>query len=39
MAEDLDYVPMPSKVVTDIEKMWSTDIKDASGKPLYSPTN
>jgi phosphate transport system substrate-binding protein len=39
MAEDLDYVPMPSKVVSDIEKMWSTDIKDASGKPLYSPTN
>jgi phosphate transport system substrate-binding protein len=39
MAEDLDYVPMPSNVVSDIEKMWSTDIKDASGKPLYSPTN
>jgi phosphate transport system substrate-binding protein len=39
MAEDLDYVPMPSKVVSDIEKMWSTDIKDANGKPLYSPTN
>jgi phosphate transport system substrate-binding protein len=39
MAEDLDYVPMPAKVVTDIQKMWSTDIKDASGKPLYSPTN
>ena len=39
MAEDLDYVPMPAKVVTDIEKMWSAEIKDASGKPLYSPTN
>ncbi|MBL6650386.1 MAG: phosphate ABC transporter substrate-binding protein PstS [Reyranella sp.] len=39
MAEDLDYVPMPAKVVTDIQKMWSTEIKDASGKPLYSPTN
>ena len=39
MAEELDYVPMPSKVVTDIQKMWSSDIKDASGKPLYSPTN
>jgi len=39
MAEDLDYVPMPAKVVTDIEKMWSTEIKDASGKPLFSPTN
>jgi len=39
MAEDLDYVPMPAKVVTDIEKMWSSEIKDASGKPLFSPTN
>ena len=39
MAEELDYVPMPAKVVTDIQKMWSSEIKDASGKPLYSPTN
>src|SRR5215212_10049704 len=39
MAEELDYVPMPDKVVKDIEKMWSADIKDASGKPLFSPTN
>jgi phosphate transport system substrate-binding protein len=39
MAEELDYVPMPAKVVTDIQKMWQSDIKDASGKPLFSPTN
>jgi phosphate transport system substrate-binding protein len=39
MAEELDYVPMPSKVVTDIQKMWQSEIKDASGKPLFSPTN
>jgi phosphate transport system substrate-binding protein len=39
MAEDLDYVPMPANVVSDIQKMWSADIKDASGKPLFSPTN
>ncbi|MGQ0583003.1 MAG: phosphate ABC transporter substrate-binding protein PstS [Reyranella sp.] len=39
MAEELDYVPMPDKVVNDIQKMWSTDIKDAGGKPLFSPTN
>ena len=39
MAEDLDYVPMPDKVVNDIQKMWSAEIKDAGGKPLYSPTN
>ena len=37
-AEELDYVPMPDTVVTDIQKMWSADIKDASGKPLFSPT-
>jgi phosphate transport system substrate-binding protein len=39
MAEELDYVPMPDKVVKDIEKMWSAEIKDAGGKPLFSPTN
>ena len=39
MAKDLDYVPMPSKTVSDIQKMWSADIKDASGKPLYSMTH
>ena len=38
-AEELDYVPMPTKVVNDIQKMWSTDIKDSGGKPLFSPTN
>jgi phosphate transport system substrate-binding protein len=39
MAEELDYVPMPDKVVNDIQKMWSTEVKDAGGKPLFSPTN
>ena len=34
MAEELDYIPMPEKVVTLIKKEWSSDIKDASGKPL-----
>jgi phosphate transport system substrate-binding protein len=36
MAEELDYVPMPKKVVGDIEKMWASDIKDGSGKPLFN---
>ena len=27
MAEDLDYVPMPSNVVADIEKTWVAEIK------------
>jgi phosphate transport system substrate-binding protein len=39
MAEELDYVPMPAKVVSDIQKMWSAEVKDGGGKPLFSPTN
>ena len=39
MAEELDYVPMPDKVVKDIERTWAAEIKDASGKPLYAVTN
>ncbi len=36
MAEDLDYVPMPAKVVASVKKTWATEIKDASGKPLFT---
>jgi len=36
MAEDLDFVPMPANVVGAIEGVWSKDIKDAGGKPLYA---
>jgi phosphate transport system substrate-binding protein len=36
MAEELDYVPMPEKVVAEIEKAWASDIKDANGKPIYT---
>ena len=32
-ADDLDYVPMPSVVKTQIEKAWG-EVKDASGKPV-----
>jgi phosphate transport system substrate-binding protein len=38
MAEELDYVPMPNKVVTTVEKVWATEIKDSTGKPLYTPS-
>jgi len=38
MAKDLDYVPMPANVVTDVQKMWATEIKDDSGKPLFTLT-
>jgi phosphate transport system substrate-binding protein len=39
MAEELDYVPMPQKVVSDIEAMWAKDVKDSSGKPLKITSN
>ncbi|MEA2903018.1 MAG: phosphate transport system substrate-binding protein [Alphaproteobacteria bacterium] len=39
MAEDLDYVPMPAQVVTEVQKMWSTQIKDGSGKPLFAASH
>ena len=35
MAEALDYVPMPAKVVADVEKYWDDEVKDASGKPIF----
>jgi phosphate transport system substrate-binding protein len=39
MAERLDYVPMPEKVVTMIEASWAKDIKDRSGKPVWTTTH
>ena len=39
MAEELHYVPMPANVVKDIQNMWATDIKDASGKPIFAISN
>jgi phosphate transport system substrate-binding protein len=39
MAEELDYVPMPKKVVGEIEAMWAKEIKDNSGKPLHVTSN
>jgi phosphate transport system substrate-binding protein len=39
MAEDLDYVPLPAKVVAAIEKVWASEIKDASGKAIYALSN
>ncbi len=35
MAEELVYIPMPDAVVEMIEKTWSTEIKDASGAPIW----
>jgi phosphate transport system substrate-binding protein len=36
MAEDLDYVPMPAKVVDAVRKLWASEIKDGSGKLIYA---
>ena len=33
-ADDLDYVPMPASVKGAIEKLWSAEIKDGSGKAV-----
>jgi phosphate transport system substrate-binding protein len=39
MAADLDYIPMPENVVAAIKKVWSSQIKDASGKQVYTVSN
>jgi len=39
MAEELDYVPMPAKVVDQIKAMWAKSITDTSGKPLHLTSN
>ena len=39
MALDLDYVPMPDKTVSAIQNVWASEVKDASGKPLFAKTN
>ena len=38
-AKALDYIPMPEKVVTDIESMWASEIKGSDGKSLYMMTH
>ncbi len=35
MAESLDYIPMPDKVVNLIRDAWKKEIKDGSGKPVW----
>jgi phosphate transport system substrate-binding protein len=36
MAEELDYIPMPKNVVDSVKKTWTSEVKDASGKPLFA---
>jgi phosphate transport system substrate-binding protein len=35
-AEELDYVPMPASVVAAVEQLWAAQIKDATGRPIYT---
>jgi phosphate transport system substrate-binding protein len=35
MAEELDYVPLPSELIAQIESSWKKDIKDGTGKPVW----
>jgi phosphate transport system substrate-binding protein len=35
MATELDYVPMPAPVVSQIQAEWKSRIKDTSGKSVY----
>jgi phosphate transport system substrate-binding protein len=35
MASDLDYIPMPDKVVKLIQNAWRSQIQDTSGKPVW----
>jgi phosphate transport system substrate-binding protein len=39
MADELHYVPMPQNVVDEVRKTWTSEIKDASGKPLFAMKN
>jgi phosphate transport system substrate-binding protein len=34
----LDYVPMPARVIGDIEKDWTASLKDADGRPIFTPS-
>jgi phosphate transport system substrate-binding protein len=36
MAEELDYVSMPPGVAGAVRKLWASEIKDASGAPVYA---
>ena len=35
LAEELDYVPMPNKVVSQIQRAWKTQIKDTAGHAIW----
>jgi phosphate transport system substrate-binding protein len=36
LAEELDYVPLPTALVAQIEGAWKVSVKDAGGKPVWN---
>jgi len=38
MADQLDYVPMPTSVVKLVETTWKKELKDAAGKSVWTET-
>jgi phosphate transport system substrate-binding protein len=36
VAEELDYVPMPAKVIGLVEQTWKAQIKGSDGKPVWT---
>lgn len=36
MADELDYVPMPEKVVKSVQDMWNKEIVSKDGKPVFA---
>ena len=36
MAEELDYVPMPDKIVNSVKRVWMLQIKDKDGKSVLA---
>jgi phosphate transport system substrate-binding protein len=36
MAEELDYVPLPTSLVSLISETWKKEIKDTSGKAVWN---
>jgi phosphate transport system substrate-binding protein len=36
MAEELDYVPMPAKVVSLVQDTWKNEVKGPDGKPIWT---
>lgn len=35
LAKELDYAVLPDAVIEQVRSAWKTQIKDASGKPIY----